>query len=224
MAKQQKSQGMARNSYVSKGEVCLKTMKVRLTFTEPLLGMSPANEQIYRDYIGSKAPDASKVEDEVAALGVEAVVEKAMTVFPRLEDGTPFLWDYQMKGFFKGVCSYLWKVSGTESNKIKAYKKAIDGLIFVTPRRSPFRSPDGKPLEVGKCERPLRAQTPQGDRVALACSEEIPAGAQIELEILMMDDKAHEKAVREWLDYGVWSGIGQWRNSGKGRFTWEEIG
>lgn len=30
-------------------------------------------------------------------------------------------------------------------------------------------------------------------------------------------------AVREWLDYGILRGIGQWRNSGMGRFTWEEI-
>ena len=33
----------------------------------------------------------------------------------------------------------------------------------------------------------------------------------------------NEKAVREWLDYGKFSGIGQWRNSGHGRFTWEEL-
>jgi hypothetical protein len=31
------------------------------------------------------------------------------------------------------------------------------------------------------------------------------------------------KLVREWLDYGRLRGIGQWRNSGRGRFTWEEI-
>lgn len=30
-----------------------------------------------------------------------------------------------------------------------------------------------------------------------------------------------EKAVREWLDYGILKGIGQWRNSGKGRFVYE---
>ena len=28
---------------------------------------------------------------------------------------------------------------------------------------------------------------------------------------------------RECLDYGVLRGIGQWRNSGKGRYLWEEI-
>lgn len=36
-----------------------------------------------------------------------------------------------------------------------------------------------------------------------------------------MLDEGLEKYVREWLDYGVFSGIGQWRNSGKGRFTYE---
>lgn len=35
-----------------------------------------------------------------------------------------------------------------------------------------------------------------------------------------MDD-AHEKAVLEWLEYGQLRGIGQWRNSGKGRFSYE---
>ena len=79
----------------------MKELKVRLTFIEPLLGTSPNNEDVYRDFIGSKAPDAATVEDEVAALGVDAVTEKGMTVFPRMEDGTPCLYDYQIKGFSK---------------------------------------------------------------------------------------------------------------------------
>ena len=74
----------------------MKELKVKLTFMEPLLGTSPANEDVYRDFIGSKAPDAATVDDEVAAIGADAVVEKGMTVFPRLEDGTPFLYDYQI--------------------------------------------------------------------------------------------------------------------------------
>lgn len=60
----------------------MKELKVRLTFTESILGTSPANEEIYRDFIGTKAPDATTVDDEVEALGVDAVVEKGMTVFP----------------------------------------------------------------------------------------------------------------------------------------------
>lgn len=115
----------------------MKEIKVRLTFTEPILGTSPADPDIYRKFIGSKAPDAASVEDEVASLGADTVAEKAMTVFPRLDDGTPYLYDYQIKGFFKDTCGGLRKVKGTASEKIKAYKKEIDKLIFPEPRTIP---------------------------------------------------------------------------------------
>lgn len=196
----------------------MKKLHIKLTFTAPVLGTSPANEDIYRDFIGSKAPDAASVEDEVAALGADAVIEKGMTVFPRTEDGRPFFYDYQIKGFFKDSCGGLRKVTGSESSKIKAYKKEIDKLIFPQPREIPV-SFEG---EIGKCERPLRAATAQGERISLACSEQIPAGATCEFDVVLLSD-SHEKALREWLDYGGLSGIGQWRNSGMGRFTWEEI-
>lgn len=196
----------------------MKKIHVKLTFTEPLLGTAPSNEDIYLDFIGSKSPDAASIEDEVSALGVDAVAEKGMTVFPRTEDGKPFLYDYQIKGFFKDTCGGLRKAKGTESEKIKAYKKEIDKLIFPQPRQIPIDF-DG---EIGKLERPLRASTAQGERISLACSEMIPAGATCEFTVVMLSD-SHEKLVREWLDYGVFSGIGQWRNSGMGRFSWEEI-
>lgn len=196
----------------------MTTLKVKLTFVEPILGTSPANEDIYREFIASKAEDAATIEDEVAALGAEAVAEKGMTVFPRMEDGTPFLYDYQIKGFFKDTCGGLRKVKGSVSAGIKAYKKEIDKLIFPEPRCIPFDSCG----EIGVCQRPLRAQTAQGERVSLAMSEEIPAGASVTFDIVCLTDD-HVKAVREWLDYGRFSGIGQWRNSGKGRFTWEEV-
>lgn len=194
------------------------TIHVRLTFDEPLLGTSPANSEIYREFIGSKAPDAASVEDEVAALGADAVAERGMTVFPRLEDGTPFLWDYQIKGFFKDACGVLRKVQGKRSSKIKAYKKEIDGLIFPQPRRIPLALSG----PVRECQRPLRAQTAQGERVSLAMSEEVPEGSAVEFDVVCLDDGQADN-VREWLDYGVLRGIGQWRNSGKGRFTWEEL-
>lgn len=196
----------------------MKRMKVKLTFTESILGTCPANEDIYRAYIGSKSPDAETIEDEVAALGEEAVTEKAMTVFPRNKDGVPFVYDYQIKGFFKDTCGGLRKVSSTKSAKIKAFKKEIDKLIFPFPREIPFENYE----PIGECQRPLRASTPMGERVSLAISEEIPAGATITFEIVLHCEE-HEDAVREWLDYGCFSGLGQWRNSGKGRFTWEEI-
>lgn len=204
----------------------MKKIHVTATFIEPLLGTAPKNEEIYRDFIGSKAPDASTVEDEVAAIGADAVTEKGMTVFPRNAGGKPIIWDYQIKGFFKDACGMLSRVGGksedgkkkkvNESSKLTAYKKIIDGLIFVTPRQIPILF-DG---EIGTCQRPLRAQTMQGERVSLAISEEIPDGAKIEFDVVCLSDE-HEAAVKEWLDYGILRGLGQWRNSGKGRFVCE---
>jgi hypothetical protein len=196
----------------------MEQIKVKLTFTEPILGTCPANEDIYRDFVGSKAADPSTVDDEVAAISTEEMVEKGKTIFPRMEDGTPFLYDYQIKGFFKDTCGGLRKVPGTKSSKITSFKKTIDKLIFPEPRQIPFAF-NG---EIGECQRPLRAQTAQGERVGLAISDEIPAGATIEFTVTcLLDD--HVKLVREWLDYGKYSGIGQWRNSGMGRFSWEEL-
>lgn len=192
-------------------------MKIRIITTEEMLGTASANPEIHEEFIASKAPDAPKMEEEVAAVGAEEVFEKAMTVFPKV-DGKPILWDYQMKGFFKDTCSALRKVPGTESSKIKAYKKEIDGLIFVVERFIPIQF-DG---QIGVCQRPLRAQTAQGERVALASSESIPSGAMMEMTIKCLVD-GYMKAVREWLDYGELRGLGQWRNSGKGRFYWQEI-
>lgn len=199
----------------------MKSMKVKLTFVEPALGTSPANEDIYREFIASKAPvdERINIEDEVAALGVDEVVEKGMTIFPKLDDGTPFVYDYQLKGFFKGAASALRQIPGSRSSKVKAYKKKVDQLIFVTPRQIPVLL--SGPTDT--CQRPLRASTPQGERVSLAMSEEIPAGSVLEFSVVMLNDD-DEKLVREWLNYGVLHGFGQWRNSGKGRFTWECLG
>lgn len=196
----------------------MKEVKVRLTLTEEMLGTATANEQIYTDYIGSNAPDAPSLTEEVEALGADAVEEKAMTVFPKDTDGCPIMWDYQVKGFFKDTCGALKRVSGTRSEKLKAFKKEIDGLIFPEPRKIRINV-NG---EIGNCQRPLRAQTAQGERIALANSETVPAGSTIEFKVVLLKDD-HEKLLKEWLDYGRYKGIGQWRNSGKGRFEVEYL-
>ena len=198
----------------------MKTIEAKLTFTEEVLGTSPNDEDIYRNFIGSKAPDAQTVEEEVAAMGADAVAEKGMTVFARDENGTPCLYDYHVKGHFKDACSMLKKATGSLSKDIKAHKKLIDGLVFVNPRLIPLEIPEGKTM--GVCQRPLRAQTAQGERVALAMSESVPAGTTCTIEITCLTDD-DIKYVREWLDYGHFRGIGQWRNAGKGSYVWEEI-
>ena len=204
-------------------------MKVKFTFLEPVLGTWPNNKNIAEEFIASKAPDASTIEEEIAALGIDAVTEKGKTVFPRNEAGEPIFYDYQVKGFFKDACGMLRRVGGKAekpgkkkaanlSGKLTAYKSVIDGLIFVQPRMIPIQV-NG---EIRDCQRPLRAQTMQGERVSLANSEEIPEGSSAEFEVICLE-KDHEAVVQEWLDYGILRGIGQWRNSGKGRFAYEII-
>lgn len=195
-----------------------KEIKVRLTFIDEVLGMMPGDPQIHENYIASKAPDASTIEEEVAAVGVEEVVEKSRTVFPRTPDGRPFIYDYQIRGMFKDAIGMLRKLSNSECAKLKNYKKLIDGHVFVNERMNPFQLAG----EMGNCQRPLRAETAQGARIALANSETVPAGSTVEFTILLLDEKL-EKAIRECLDYGRLRGMCQWRNSGKGRFTWEEL-
>ncbi len=194
----------------------MKTIKVKLTLTEGMLGTSPNNEEIYTDFIGSKAPDATTLAEEVEAIGADGVVEKGMTVFPRNADGQPIMWDYQIKGFFKDACSMLNRMTGkdpetgkklkavNESGKITAYKKVIDGMIFPQPRAITIQMPEGS--EIGYCQRPLRAQTAQGERVALAISEEVPAGSVLEFSVKCYDDN-HVPAVLKWLDYGADRGL-----------------
>jgi hypothetical protein len=196
----------------------MKTIRVRITLEEEMLGMSSSNPEIQSEFIASKAPDAKSTEEEIAAIGVDAYVEKSMTVFPRV-NGSPFMWDYQIKGMFKDTCGMLYRVPETVSSKLKAYKKVIDGLIFPSPRRIILYLPPGE--IVGNCQRPLRCQTAQGERVALANSETVPAGTWLQFDVLLLNE-AHEKLIDEWLDYGKLRGLGQWRNSGKGRYTWKK--
>ena len=196
----------------------MKTMKVRLTLTEEALGMMPTSKEVHEEFIASKAPDAPSIEEEVEAVGVEEVVEKQKTVFPRMADGTPFFWDYQMRGMIKDALGMLKRATGTIASKMTAYKKTVDGLIFVQERKIPIHLGG----EMGDCQRPLRASGPSGERVALAHSETIPAGSWCEFTFELWKDDLDD-AIRECLDYGRRRGLAQWRNSGKGIFEWDEL-
>lgn len=199
----------------------MKEMKIKVTFIEPVLGSQPADPEVYSKFIAANAPDAKTMKEEIEEMGKTKYEEKTMTVFPRTADGKPCILDYQLKGFFKDSCSGLQKMKdedmAKESCKIKAFKKVIDGNVFPYPRKSEIIF-DG---EISNLQRPLRAQTIQGERICLANSEMIPAGAYF-FATIKFPDKL-EPVIREWLDYGELKGLGQWRNAGWGRFTWEEV-
>lgn len=193
--------------------------KYRITLLEELLGTASANPEIFEEFIASKR-EAGVDAEEVEALPLEEEIHKGTTVFARDGDGGPILWDYQIKGFFKDACGVLRRVTGSESAGLKAYKKEIDGLIFVFPRKIPLILPEGQ--KIGICQRPLRAQTAQGERISLVRSETVPAGTTFEMEVRLLTDKLAD-CLDEWMEYGELKGLGQWRNSGKGRFSFEVV-
>ena len=193
------------------------SLTARITFTEELLATQPADHNIHETYIASNAPDAKSKEEEIAAMGIDKVIEMASTIFPRNKLDIPFMWDYQWKGYFKSVASAF----NRENKKhLPAFKKVIDTTVFVNPRQCLLILP--KNGKMGTCQRPLRAQTAQGERIALARSETVPIDTTTLIEIVTLSENTL-KLVRQWLDYGIYHGHGQWRNSGKGRFEWKEV-
>lgn len=195
-------------------------MKVKITLTEEMLGTASANPDIHKEFIASKSADAKKSEEELKALHADELMEKGMTVFPRTEDGYPILWDYQIKGYLKEVTGILLELLGKEikvgKTKLSKYtfKRVVDNYVFVSPRQIKLSNKVGDP-----CTRPLRAETMQGERVALATSETVPAGTTMVFEIKTLDPVLDD-LMKRCLDYGEMKGLGQWRNSGKGRFSY----
>lgn len=194
-------------------------MKVELEFIEPLLGTMSGNPEIAEEYIAARHPSGEVQEDEAEAIeNLPEILEKSSTIFARNKDGKPCLWDYQIKGFFKDACSMLNRIAKGKLKLLKAHKKVIDGLIFVEPRQIVLDL-SGK---LGWTERPLRAQTLRGERVALVRSETVPVGSKIIIDINVLDPNL-ELYVKAWLDYGKLRGLGQWRNASFGRFSWKQI-
>ncbi len=188
---------------------------VKLTLTKEILGTVPKDPEIYGTHIaGHAALTDEQLAEELAT--VEKVEEKGWTGFHML-DGKPVLYDYVIKGFFKDACGMLRRCSGTRSAKLTAYRKVIDGLVFAEPRQIPL---DLNGSAMGTNERPLRANTPQGERVALARSDTCPEGTTIEFVVTVLG-AVPATLLREWFDYGELRGLGQWRNAGWGTFTYE---
>jgi len=199
-------------------------MKIKITFTEPLLGTLSGNKEIAEDFIISKHPEGQS--EEESEMHPDEELEKSSTIFAR--DGDKLmLWDYQFKGFFKEACEqmiYSGTMTQEELKKYRLtpylYKKTIDKQIFVNPRKIYLELPEGAKPEF--IERPLRGQTMKGERICLARSESAPPGTKIRIDVSCLN-KNLEKFIVQWLNYGALLGMGQWRTSGCGRFSYKII-
>lgn len=217
--------------------------RVRLTLTEEALGSQPGSKTEFDGFFRDRAaktiaeeavrvdPETGEqlrysedeanalVSQERSAISADDALDRGRTVFPRDEQGRPCMYGYQLKGAFKDACGMLRRVKGSKSSKLTAYRKIIDGLIFVDERMSPFVFDYH---ETEDCVRPLRASTPQGERVSIARSETVPAGSTITFTITSLE-VSYWPTIEEWLNYFNRRGLCQWRNSGKGTCTWEYV-
>lgn len=193
----------------------MNTKKYVATFTEGLLATKPNDPNVHETFVAAKGREASEDEltAEQKALAEVDALEKGKTIFHRDEDGCPIIWNYQVKGFLKEAFKALRRDPNSATANIKAYKSIIDGNVFVEPRKIRLELPEG--AELGTCQRPLRAQTLQGERVALASSEEAPAGTKISFSVMTLCPGL-DKALDECWTYARLRFMGAWRNSGKG--------
>lgn len=205
------------------------TLTVKMTFTEPVLGLVSGNKKVLTERMTPKAPTAAMAQEEADAVPVEEQIEKASTIYPKDEIGM-FMWDYQIKGMFKETLAVLIEVGSMTTVSKWAIKGAVGNFVFVTPRRCYFKKPDGSFYQEpdGDMERPLKAETMQGPRICLARSEFINAGASLSFTVkaikgtnakskkmILVDD------LKAALEYGAERGFGQWRSAGWGRHTLE---
>lgn len=187
----------------------LTKYNLKCTFTQPVLG-SQATKDVTSEFIATRA-GVEPSPDEQATL--PEALEKGTTVFHKHE-GAPVLFDYQVKGFIKEAGRVL---NGRATGNVKALRSKVDANIFVSPRMIPLNC--AGPIDF--LERPLRADTPQGPRVALARSEQLPSGTSFACVITLLEGEVKEAVLRDMLDYGALKGIGQWRNGGYGSFEYE---
>lgn len=201
----------------------MNTKKYKATFTEGLLATKPNDEAVHETYIAAKRAEGAaqdELDAEAKTLAEIERLEKGTTVFHRNNDGKPIVWDYQIKGFLKDAIKALRRDPKSACAALKNYKGVIDGSVFVKPRQIVLNLPKG--AEIGTCQRPLRAQTPQGERVALAQSEEAPAGTTIEFSVITLCPGL-DKALNECWEYAQLRFMGAWRNSGKGTAEITEV-
>lgn len=192
----------------------------RGTFVTEYLGSLPGSKQIYTDYIASKAPDAMTMAQEIELYGQEDVENNKRTKIPRDADGDLCILDYQVRGFLKNAAEAL-KRAGILN--VTAYVKNLSQLVFIsgseefTPALKTIKLIKPEKAAISLNERPLMANTPKGQRVGIASSESLPPGTTFEFYLSLLNKK-FEPAVLSWLEYSWFSGLGQWRTAGHGRF------
>jgi len=187
--------------------------KVRIQLIEKMLGTTPADPEKYKEWIERFKPieinedeSANVADQKLDALQRELA---GWTTFLRDDKGI-FLYDYQIKGFFKDAGNTMKEQLG-----VTALKKKMTYFVFPEPRKIYL----GKDKPDGMMERPMRGQTKQGEQTFLVRSDYINEGTIIDFNVRVLKGPVTERHIRTVLEYGKYYGLLRWRNGGWGRFA-----
>jgi hypothetical protein len=196
--------------------------KICIELQEPLLGTVPATKSIWVDHVATKlgkgmkrdgkSPEEIEEELEKTLEGVadRDIVTQGLTTFYKNNRG------YYVRDFFiKGHLKEAGRVMKEHGNTKQLRSKVVQ-YLFVRPRNIYVAKPTTT-LDI--VERPLRAQTAQGERICIARSEAIPEGTTLEYNVHVLNDVIKKSCLSELLQYGEYMGLGAWRGSGAGRFS-----
>lgn len=205
---------------------------VVMELMEPMLGTVAKSKEIYSKFIESKAAERVDLPDAPLrpASELETVVDElestGWTGFHTSPSGL-IVYDYFVKGFLKNAGNVLKEDLGAFCKKkaeggFANLKSHLNNYVFIMPRMVAITDADGKQLTQpdGVLERPLRAQTAQGPRVALAKSDYVSAWRRLAFQVVMAPGhpfKSEEELLTRLLSYAELQGFGQWRNGGYGR-------
>jgi len=193
--------------------------QLKITFTDKLLGTVAYNKEVYSTFVQAKAREVGVPEEQLAeeVLDVKNIEEKGWTGFFQDETGI-YISSHMVKGFLKNASLVI-----KDQTKVKNAKSKVNNFAFIKEKKL-YLMRDNEVLKKadGVLERPLQAMTMQGPRVSLAKSDYVDEGTCVVCTLrLLQNPEISEKLIREFLDYGQFLGLGQWRNSGKGQFEYE---
>lgn len=185
--------------------------------------------RVVQEKIGRKDPLPNTVEslmDMAKELNeeYEAMVSKGedqkSTVFMRDDDKYPILSTHMIIGNFKENLKSMVNNSEKGSTAVKSKVSASEIMStdvkviedFVRPSLDIIRNENGKAKLL---ERPIRFERMGKTMTAIALSEQLPEGAEIEFTLRVRAGSPFLDVLPDLLEMGKLNGIGQWRGSGK---------
>ncbi len=206
-------------------------MRVRIFFITQVLGMCPGDPQMFASFNAKMSMDAMTRDQEIQAIGVQAVMDKGREYFTRTSKGQLAVDTRTWFGYIGETANIIKSVSDAKSADAANIKNNIKNRISFTSATYPLIPPEG--AEITFCDRPMPGDGYKRE-TSIKSSEALPAGTstyfivQIENSVVSGDEKKNgvktKDVLGEVLDCGITHGTLGWRRTGfRGRFLWEEL-